>query len=76
MSYYQATASSWVLGTANLVAYLLTGVVGLLVHVQLWLMLYVNAAVLQVAVYFWNRKHNVSPHDEEGSSGISGSLLF
>ncbi len=42
---------------------------------QLWLMLYVNAAVLQVAVYFWNRKYNVSPHEEEGSSGVSGMVI-
>jgi cellulose synthase/poly-beta-1,6-N-acetylglucosamine synthase-like glycosyltransferase len=75
MSYYPATAMSWVLGVTNLVAYLLTGVAGLLVSAQLWLMLYANAAVLQVAVYFWNRRHNVSPHEEEGSSGISGMAI-
>jgi cellulose synthase/poly-beta-1,6-N-acetylglucosamine synthase-like glycosyltransferase len=75
MSYYPATAISWVLGVTNLVAYLLTGVAGLLVSAQLWLMLYVNAAVLQVAVYFWNRRHNVSPHEEEGSSGVSGMAI-
>ena len=75
MSYYPATAVSWVLGVTNLVAYLLTGVAGLLVSAQLWLMLYVNAAVLQVAVYFWNRRHNVSPHEEEGSSGVSGMVI-
>ena len=75
MSYYPATAISWVLGVTNLVAYLLTGVAGLLVSAQLWLMLYVNAAVLQVGVYFWNRRHNVSPHEEEGSSGVSGMAI-
>ena len=75
MSYYPATAISWVLGVSNLGAYLLTGVAGLLVSAQLWLMLYVNAAVLQVAVYFWNRRHNVSPHEEEGSSGVSGMAI-
>ena len=75
MSYYPATAISWVLGVSNLVAYLLTGVAGLLVSAQLWLMLYVNAAVLQVAVYCWNRRHNVSPHEEEGSSGVSGMAI-
>ncbi|SNS55034.1 Glycosyltransferase, catalytic subunit of cellulose synthase and poly-beta-1,6-N-acetylglucosamine synthase [Geodermatophilus saharensis] len=75
MSYYPAAAISWVLGIGNLLAYLLTGVAGLLVSAQLWLVLYVNAAVLQVAVYFWNRKHNVSPHEEEGSSGVSGMAI-
>jgi len=75
MSYYPAAAISWVLGVTNLVTYLLTGVAGVLVAAQLWLMLYVNAAVLQVGLYFWNRRHNVSPHEEEGSSGISGMFL-
>ncbi|SNS31541.1 Glycosyltransferase, catalytic subunit of cellulose synthase and poly-beta-1,6-N-acetylglucosamine synthase [Geodermatophilus pulveris] len=75
MSYYPAAAISWVLGVTNVVAYLLTGVAGLLVPAQLWLMLYVNAAVLQVGVYFWNRRHNVSPHEEEGSSGVSGMAI-
>ena len=75
MSYYPAAAISWVLGVTNLAAYLLTGVAGVLVAAQLWLMLYVNAAVLQVGLYFWNRRHNVSPHEEEGSSGISGMFV-
>ncbi|MGY1710866.1 glycosyltransferase family 2 protein [Geodermatophilus sp. SYSU D00758] len=75
MSFYPAAALSWVLGISNLVAYLLTGVAGLLVSAQLWAMLYVNAAVLQVAVYLWNRRHNVSPHEEEGSSGVGGMLM-
>jgi cellulose synthase/poly-beta-1,6-N-acetylglucosamine synthase-like glycosyltransferase len=75
MSYYPATAVSWVLGATNLTAYLLTGVAGVLVAAQLWLMLYVNAAVMQVGIYFWNRRHNVSPHEEEGSSGISGMFM-
>ena len=75
MSYYPAAAISWVLGVTNLVTYLLTGVAGVLVAAQLWLMLYANAAVLQVGLYVWNRRHNVSPHEEEGSSGISGMFL-
>jgi cellulose synthase/poly-beta-1,6-N-acetylglucosamine synthase-like glycosyltransferase len=75
MSYYPAAAISWVLGCTNLAAYLLTGVAGVLVAAQLWLMLYANAAVLQIAVYVWNRKHNVSPHEEEGSSGVSGMAM-
>jgi len=75
MSFYPAAAISWVLGVTNLVAYLLTGVAGVLVAAQVWLMLYVNAAVLQVGLYFWNRRHNVSPHEEEGSSGASGMLM-
>ena len=42
---------------------------------ELWLMLYVNAAVLHIGVYFWNRKHNVSPHEQQGSSGVAGMAM-
>jgi len=38
-------------------------------------MLYLDAAVLQVSLYFWNRRHNVSPHERQGSSGISGMFI-
>jgi cellulose synthase/poly-beta-1,6-N-acetylglucosamine synthase-like glycosyltransferase len=75
MSYYPAAAISWILGSLNLVVYLTTGVGGLVVAANLWLMLYVNAAVLQVGLYFWNRRYNVSPHEEEGSSGVSGMYV-
>ncbi|WP_432521776.1 glycosyltransferase family 2 protein [Kineococcus sp. SYSU DK006] len=75
MSYYPSAALSLVLGTLNVVVYLTTGIGGLVVAANLWLMLYVNAAVLQVGIYFWNRRYNVSPHEEEGSSGISGMYV-
>jgi hypothetical protein len=45
------------------------------VPAQLWLMLYVDAAALQVGLYFYNRTHNVSPHEPEGSSGVAGMLM-
>ena len=35
-------------------------------------MLYLDAATLQVGLYFYNRRHNVSPHEEEGSAGLAG----
>ncbi len=38
-------------------------------------MLYVDAAVLQVGLYFFNRRHNVSPHEDEGSTGLAGMLI-
>ena len=38
-------------------------------------MLYVDAAALQVGLYFFNRRHNVSPHEDEGSAGLSGMLI-
>jgi len=75
MSYYPSAAASWVLGMVNISLYLFTGIGGVQVAAQLWLMLYVNAAVLQMGIYFWNRKHNVSPHEEEGSSGVMGMFV-
>ncbi|WP_299036960.1 cellulose synthase catalytic subunit [uncultured Pseudokineococcus sp.] len=75
MSYYPSAALSWVLGSFNVAIYLVTGTGGVVVAANLWLMLYVNAAVLQVAIYFWNRRYNVSPHEEEGSSGALGMLV-
>ncbi|MGY1735785.1 glycosyltransferase family 2 protein [Geodermatophilus sp. SYSU D00684] len=75
MSYYPSAAVSWVLGSANLCLYLVTGVGGVVVAANLWAVLYVNAAALQVGVYFWNRRYNVSPHEEEGSSGLAGMFV-
>lgn len=75
MSFYPTAALTWVLGAFNLMVYLITGVGSVEVAGRLWLMLYLNAAFLQVMVYFWNRQHNVSPHEEAGSSGLSGMLM-
>ena len=75
LAYYPSAAISWVLGALNLAAFLLLGVGGLDVTPDLWLMLYVNSAVLHIGVYFWNRKHNVSPHEQEGSSGVAGMAM-
>ena len=46
-----------------------------MVPASLWLVLYVDAAALQVGLYFFNRRHNVSPHEDEGSAGLSGMLI-
>ena len=75
MSYYPSAAIAWVLGTVNLAVYLLTGVGGVVVAAQLWAMLYVNAAVLQVGIYIWNRRYNVSPHEEAGAAGVAGMFV-
>ncbi len=74
-SYYPMTAIAWILGSLNAVSYLCFGVSGLAVDYESWLILYINTAVLQLALYFWNRPHNVSPHEKQGSSGISGMFI-
>jgi hypothetical protein len=75
MSYYPSAAVSWILGCVNMAVYLALGVGGVVVSAQLWFMLYTNAALLQLGIYFWNRRNNVSPHEEDGSSGASGMLV-
>jgi hypothetical protein len=59
----------------NIWAYLLTGSGGFRVSLATWATLYLNAAVLQVGVFFWNRGRNVSPHEQAGSSGVSGMFV-
>ncbi|GAA4587769.1 hypothetical protein BJY16_008332 [Actinoplanes octamycinicus] len=75
MAYYPMTAVAWLLGTGTAVAHIVLGVRGVQVPQQVWSMLYVDAAIFQVGLYLWNRRHNVSPHEEAGSSGLTGMLL-
>ena len=75
MAYYPATAVAWTLGVINSVLYMTLGVWGVRMQVHLWLMLYVDVAALQTCVYFWNRRHNVSPHESPGSRGVAGMFI-
>ncbi|MET8154688.1 glycosyltransferase, partial [Actinoplanes sp. NPDC005259] len=74
-SYYPLTALAWLLGAANAVCYLVLGAKGVQVPMHVWLMLYVDAALFQVGLYVWNRRHNTSPHEDAGSSGLAGMLM-
>jgi cellulose synthase/poly-beta-1,6-N-acetylglucosamine synthase-like glycosyltransferase len=75
MCYYPTTAVAWFLGALNGILYFSLGAGGVVVPASLWLMLYVDAAALQVGLYFFNRRHNVSPHEDEGSAGLSGMVI-
>ncbi|WP_229072074.1 glycosyltransferase family 2 protein [Actinoplanes sp. DH11] len=74
MSYYPLTAAAWLLGALNAACFLLLGAKGVQVPHQVWLMLYVDAALFQIGLYLFNRRHNVSPHEGSGSSGLAGML--
>ncbi|WP_433828448.1 glycosyltransferase family 2 protein [Actinoplanes sp. CA-015351] len=74
MSYYPLTAAAWLLGALNAACFLLLGAKGVQVPQSVWLMLYVDAALFQVGLYLFNRRHNVSPHEGSGSSGLAGML--
>jgi hypothetical protein len=75
MSYYPLTALAWVLGAGVGACYLLLGAKGVQVPQEVWLMLYVDAALFQIGLYLFNRRHNVSPHEDHGSSGLPGMLV-
>jgi cellulose synthase/poly-beta-1,6-N-acetylglucosamine synthase-like glycosyltransferase len=75
LSYYPTTAIAWALGIFNGLLFMTLHVGGVTVPIHLWLMLYLDAAALQVGLYFWNRRHNVSPHERQGSSGVSGMFI-
>ncbi|MFE2308638.1 glycosyltransferase family 2 protein [Streptomyces sp. NPDC059411] len=73
--YYPMTAVNWMLGVLSCVLFLWFGASGTQVSSEVWLMLYTDAAALQVGLYLWNRRHNVSPHEPAGSGGLAGMAM-
>jgi hypothetical protein len=75
LTYYPMSALTWVFGVLSCVLFLWLGASGTSVQPSVWLMLYGDAAALQIGVYLWNRRHNVSPHEPEGSGGLAGMAM-
>ncbi|MER5471218.1 cellulose synthase catalytic subunit [Streptomyces sp. NPDC002935] len=73
--YYPMTAVNWLLGMLSCFLFLWFGASGTQVTASVWLMLYSDAAALQIGLYLWNRRHNVSPHEPEGSGGLAGMAM-
>ncbi|WP_433545613.1 glycosyltransferase family 2 protein [Streptomyces sp. CA-294286] len=73
--YYPMTAVNWLLGILSCVLFLWFGASGTQVSTSVWLMLYSDAVALQIGLYLWNRRHNVSPHEPEGSGGLAGMAM-
>ncbi|MEW2403244.1 cellulose synthase catalytic subunit [Streptomyces sp. NPDC046862] len=73
--YYPMSAVNWFLGVLSCALFLWFGASGTQVAASVWLMLYSDAAALQVGLYLWNRRHNVSPHEPEGSGGLAGMAM-
>lgn len=75
LMYYPTTAINWLLSALSGTLYLIFGASAVHVPISHWITLYGCSGVLQVSLYFWNRRHNVSPHEPEGSYGVSGMLM-
>ncbi|MFV0133574.1 glycosyltransferase family 2 protein [Streptomyces sp. HMX87] len=73
--YYPMTAVNWFLGFLSCSLFLWFGASGTEVAASVWLMLYSDAAALQIGLYLWNRRHNVSPHEPQGSGGLAGMAM-
>lgn len=73
--FYPLSALNWILAALSCALFLGLGASGVDIDPAVWLMLYGNASALQIGLYLWNRRHNVSPHEPEGSGGIAGMAM-
>ncbi|MFG3097100.1 glycosyltransferase family 2 protein [Streptomyces sp. NPDC048202] len=73
--FYPMSALNWILAALSCALFLGLGASGVNIDPTVWLMLYGNASALQIGLYIWNRRHNVSPHEPEGSGGIAGMMM-
>lgn len=75
MCYYPLTALSWLVGIISSSTYLLFGATAVEVPWKTFISLYAITLCLQLSMYFWDRRHNVSPHEPQGSYGVAGLLI-
>jgi cellulose synthase/poly-beta-1,6-N-acetylglucosamine synthase-like glycosyltransferase len=75
LTFYPITALTWLLGIVSSVTYLLTGATAIIAPWNEFLALYLMSLVMQLSLYFWNRRINVSPFDKEGTYGVPGMAL-
>ncbi|EFF91210.1 glycosyl transferase [Streptomyces sp. e14] len=73
--FYPMSALNWMLAALSCALFLGLGASGVNIDPTVWLMLYGNASALQIGLYVWNRRHNVSPHEPEGSGGVAGMVM-
>ncbi|EGX54786.1 integral membrane protein, partial [Streptomyces zinciresistens K42] len=73
--FYPMSALNWILAAVSCALFLGLGASGVNIDPAVWLMLYGNASALQIGLYVWNRRHNVSPHEPEGSGGVAGMVM-
>ncbi|MFH8347131.1 glycosyltransferase family 2 protein [Streptomyces sp. NPDC018045] len=73
--FYPMSAMNWILAALSCALFLGLGASGVQIDPSVWMMLYGNASALQIGLYVWNRRHNVSPHEPEGSGGVAGMVM-
>ncbi|MET7937756.1 cellulose synthase catalytic subunit [Streptomyces sp. NPDC005322] len=73
--FYPMAALNWILAALSCALFLGFGASGIRIDPAIWMMLHGNASALQIGLYAWNRRHNVSPHEPEGSGGVAGMAM-
>jgi cellulose synthase/poly-beta-1,6-N-acetylglucosamine synthase-like glycosyltransferase len=73
--FYPSMALGWLLGAVNAALFVGFGASGISVPVQLWTLLYLDTTMFQLWVYVRARKHNVSPVEASGTSGLIGMTM-
>ncbi len=75
LTYYPSVAIGWIMGITISACYLGFGISSLRTNSGWWLTYYVDVAAMQFVLYRFMRRHNVSPHEPTGSSGLSGMVV-
>ena len=75
LTYYPIAALTWLIAVLSSMTYLLTGSTAILAPWGQFMSLYLMTLVMQLSLYFWNRQHNVSPHEQQGSYGVPGMAI-
>ncbi len=75
LTYYPMAALTWILGIVSSMTYLTTGATAIIVPWNQFISLFMMLVIMQLSLYFWNRRFNVSPHEPEGSYGVAGMFV-
>ena len=75
LTYYPSVAIGWILGITISACYLGFGISSLRTSEAWWFTFYADIALMQFLLYKFMRRHNVSPHEPAGSSGLSGMVV-
>jgi cellulose synthase/poly-beta-1,6-N-acetylglucosamine synthase-like glycosyltransferase len=75
LTYYPISALTWLFGMTSSILYLITNSSAIKIAWNQFIAVYLMSAVLQLSVYFWNRRNNVSPFEPAGSYGIAGMVM-
>jgi len=75
LTYYPSVALGWLIGFVVSASSLGLGIQSLHTDAGWWVTYYADVAVLQFFLYWYMRRHNVSPHEYSGTSGFTGMLL-